>query len=225
MNNRGSRPVGNAHSFLFEVKRGQWYGWPDFIGGEAIELPRFRSLRDQAPPLKFLIANHAELGEPAVPEFQFPSHTGPTHFVVEPESGNLLITLFGDKRPLTGMPGPRAGRKVVRLDLQTGILSDYSTEEFQRPIHLAYAPDGGGLYVVDFGEYEIESGGRFIARPWHWASSSNGISADCQREIFCIRNYMMTTTPSSAPEKPSNWWDVSWGRSAFRGGYGQLDYQ
>src|SRR5947209_224772 len=33
---RGSRPVGNVPDMLFDARQGAWYGWPDFIYGEAL---------------------------------------------------------------------------------------------------------------------------------------------------------------------------------------------
>jgi glucose/arabinose dehydrogenase len=37
---RGSRPVGNAPDLLHEIRKGTWYGWPDFIGDEPITDPK-----------------------------------------------------------------------------------------------------------------------------------------------------------------------------------------
>src|ERR1043165_8192480 len=55
---RGSRPVGNVPDMLFEVRKGAWYGWPDFIGDVPITDPRFEPQRGALP--SFLIANHDE---------------------------------------------------------------------------------------------------------------------------------------------------------------------
>src|SRR5206468_2378047 len=47
---RGSRPIANCPDFLYEVREGGWYGWPDFFGGR--------------PAAPFLLANHEELPPP-----------------------------------------------------------------------------------------------------------------------------------------------------------------
>jgi hypothetical protein len=163
LNDRGLRPVGEAESSLFELKTGDWYGWPDFSGGEPVTAPRFHSRRPGAKAVDFLLCNHLQLGPPAEPLVRFPVHSGPTKFVLMPGAGDLLVTLFGDKRPLTGVPGPKAGRKLVRLDLGRGTMTDVAGPRFQRPIDLAYSPDRSMLYVVDFGDYEIDRQGGLIS--------------------------------------------------------------
>src|SRR5207248_334781 len=62
---RGSRPVGNAPDLLFEVRRGAWYGWPDFIGGDPITDARYRPVRGPAPA--FALANPHALPAPERP--------------------------------------------------------------------------------------------------------------------------------------------------------------
>ena len=50
---RGSRPIAKCPDFLYEVREGAWYGWPDFFGGR--------------PAAPFLLANHEELPPPESP--------------------------------------------------------------------------------------------------------------------------------------------------------------
>jgi glucose/arabinose dehydrogenase len=64
-NDRGSRPVGNAPSCLFEVTAGAWYGWPDFVGGMPVTDEMFCS--SSGVRRRFLLANHDELGPPQKP--------------------------------------------------------------------------------------------------------------------------------------------------------------
>ncbi|WP_244833142.1 PQQ-dependent sugar dehydrogenase [Clostridium sp. BJN0001] len=42
MNNEGYRPVNNDSDYIYIVKKGIWYGWPDFSGGNPIDSDRFR---------------------------------------------------------------------------------------------------------------------------------------------------------------------------------------
>ena len=182
MNDRGPRPVRETQSCLFALSPGRWYGWPDFVGAEPVTAPKFRSTRPGAAAPEFLLANHDELGEPVEPLLRFPPHSGPTHMVTEPE-GTLLISLFGDKRPVTGAPGRRSGRTIVRADLATGRLFDLDVPALRRPIALAWGP-GGDLLALDFGAYEIDRRGRVIperASGCLWRIPSAQVSSTLER--------------------------------------------
>ncbi len=160
---RGSRPVGNAPDLLFEIRRGAWYGWPDFIGGVPITDLRFQPQRGERPT--FLLANHDELPAPEKPLLQFPSHTAAVKFAVAPAgvsdwAGHLFVALFGDEVPMTAPSGPKVGRSVMRVDP-----SDWSQHPFVhggmlRPIDVRFSPAGDDLYVLDFGSFEmLDKGG------------------------------------------------------------------
>ena len=66
------------------------------------------------------------------------------------------MACFGDKRPLTGPPGPRAGRLLLRLDPADWSIHRVHHGPFQRPIDVVFHPRDGTLYVLDFGEYEAD---------------------------------------------------------------------
>lgn len=169
LNDRGSRPVGNAPECLYEVVAGRWYGWPDFAAGRPVTEPDYLPRRGQPPA--FLLANHEELGEPPRPLLTLPAHAAPTRFAVGSSGDELWMTLFGDKRPVTGPEGPRCGRQVVRVDLGTGTVTPLAGPQFARPIDVAYA--GGAIHILDFGEYEMLAGGGLRAKAgtgalWRW---------------------------------------------------------
>ena len=42
MKDVGLRPVKNDSDYIYEVKKGSWYGWPDYSGGDSITSPRFK---------------------------------------------------------------------------------------------------------------------------------------------------------------------------------------
>jgi len=54
MEERGSRPVANAADELVVVRRGLWYGWPDYSGGLPVSMPRFAPAGGAAPRLLIL---------------------------------------------------------------------------------------------------------------------------------------------------------------------------
>jgi len=154
---RGSRPLGSVPELVYEVKQGAWYGWPDFVGGEPITSPRFRPTEGPAPA--FLIANHDDLPTPERPLLEMPPHASATKFDVAPTSfgaysGQIFVALFGDERPMTAPPGPRAGRSVARIDPADWSVHEVAGEPLHRPIDVRFSPDGK-LHVLDFGIFEM----------------------------------------------------------------------
>ena len=157
---RGSRPVGNVPDMLFEVRKGAWYGWPDFIGDVPITDPRFQPQRGGAP--SFLIANHDELPPPEKALLNFPTHTAAVKFAVGP-AGDLFVALFGDEVPMTAPSGPKVGRSVVRVDTSDWTMLPFVQDELLRPIDVQL--NDGALYVLDFGSFEMLENGGVSAEP------------------------------------------------------------
>jgi glucose/arabinose dehydrogenase len=158
---RGSRPIGNAPDVLFEVVKDAWYGWPDYIGGVEITSSRFRA--ETGAQAKFLIANHSALPLPRAGLFSFAPHAAATKFISN--GGQLYVALFGDERPMTAPAGPRAGRSIVRLDMNDWSLHQIIGDPLQRPIDVGLGPRDSSLYALDFGHFEMASGGRLMAKP------------------------------------------------------------
>ena len=159
---RGSRPAGNVPDMLFEVRKGAWYGWPDFIGDVPITDPRFQPERE-APPT-FLLANHNELSPPEKPLLCFPPHTAAVKFDVVPDdaspwAGHLFVALFGDEVPMTAPSGPRVGRSVVRVDPSDWSLHPVVQDRLLRPIDVRFSPAETALYILDFGDFEMLDNG------------------------------------------------------------------
>jgi hypothetical protein len=164
---RGSRPIANAPEFLFEVKRGSWYGWPDFIGGEPVTDSKYCALGAASP--KFLLVNHDELPRPERPLAVFPTNSAATKFDVTPASSSfgqrhLIVALFGDEKPMTGTSSPRSGRALARVDLHDWSVKLFAQHCFARPIDVGFSPRTGELHVLDFGKFEMGREGRVIAR-------------------------------------------------------------
>jgi hypothetical protein len=112
----------------------------------------------------FLLADHDRLPAPERALLQFPPHTAAAKFDVAPSNwttyaGHLYIALFGDERPMTAPPGPRAGRCVSRIDPVTWTLEQILTDPLIRPIDVGFRPGDGALHVVDFGWFEMTSQG------------------------------------------------------------------
>lgn len=159
---RGSRPVGNVPDMLFEVRKGAWYGWPDFIGDTPITHPRYQP--EGGPSPTFVLANHNELPAPAKPLLCLPSHTSAAKFAVVPAdapiwAGHLFVALFGDEVPLTAPSGPRVGRSVVRVDPSDWSLHPFVQEGLSRPIDVRFHAAENALYILDFGNFEMRANG------------------------------------------------------------------
>lgn len=158
---RGVRPIWNCPDFLYEIKAGAWYGWPDYLGGLPINAPRYRSPEGLAQP--FVLQNHAELPPPEQPLMAFEVNACAVKMVRIPASrrhaGDLIVAQFGDERPMTGPVGPRVGRNLVRVEVppnsQNWRLQPLPAFPCHRPLDLAFSPDAEFLYVVDFGEFEF----------------------------------------------------------------------
>ncbi|HSR67185.1 MAG TPA: sugar dehydrogenase [Acidobacteriota bacterium] len=164
---RGSRPIGSAPDLLFRVRAGDWYGWPDFIGGEPVTDPKYRPRK--GPQLQFVLSNHHELPAPQPALLRFPPHCGALKFDQIPEGGSrwpghLLVALFGDEVPMTAPEGPRAGRCLARVDPTDWSLHRLPALPLHRPIEVRFAPGEPCPYVLDFGFFEMEAGAALNAR-------------------------------------------------------------
>ena len=159
-------PVWNCPDFLYEIKAGVWYGWPDFLGGLPINAPRYRSPDGVAQP--FLLQNHAELPVPEKPFLAFEVNACATKMTCIPPScqhaGDLIVAQFGDERPMTGPSVRKVGRNLVRVDIRDWSLHALPPLPFRRPLDVAFSPDAAFLYVVDFGEFEFTSKKEVTAR-------------------------------------------------------------
>jgi glucose/arabinose dehydrogenase len=151
---RGSRPVGNIPELLYEVRKGCWYGWPDFVGGVPICDPRFAPENGEAP--RFILANHDELPEPERPLAAFTAHVAATKLDEAPD-GRIVIAMFGDEVPMTAPSGPRVGRNLAVVDPVSWAATFISTPALHRPLDVKFGPDGR-LYVLDFGHFEPARG-------------------------------------------------------------------
>jgi len=162
---RGSRAVWGTADVLWEVRRGAWYGWPDYSAGEPLTKEDFKP--PGKPPLQFLLANQKA---PPAPVAKLGVHSSANSLDFSRSSsfghtGEAFIALFGDQAPKTGKVTNPVGFKVVRVDVETGAVEDFAVNSgrkqgpasliggggLERPLAARFSPDGSALYVVDFG--------------------------------------------------------------------------
>jgi glucose/arabinose dehydrogenase len=168
---RGRRQIIGDPEDLYEVKKGEWYGWPDFAAGVRLDDPRWKG-RGREP----VIANHPN-SNPPKPFATFADHSGVNglDFCRDPAfgfEGDCFVALFGDLFPITARPAAPRGFKVVRVDMRTRKVFDFAVNRIagpaimlphsgmDRPSHCQFGPDGA-LYIVDWGEIKLapEAGG------------------------------------------------------------------
>jgi glucose/arabinose dehydrogenase len=148
------------------VQPGLWYGWPDFSGGEPISTERFKPPGKARP--KFLLAKHPNA--PPKPVAKFGVHASANGFDFSSHEsfghvGQAFVALLGDEAPAVGKTLHPIGFKVVRADVQSGVVHDFAVNRgpkdgpaskvggggLERPIAVRFDRSGEALYVVDFG--------------------------------------------------------------------------
>ena len=168
---RGSRPVFGTGDLLWRVTPGAWYGWPDFHGRRPLtDADFFQPPGEPAPGL--VLAEHP--GAPPAPTAVLGVHSSSNGMDIssgEPfgYAGEAFIAQFGDMAPGVGKVLAPVGFKVVRVDLETGVVRDFATNfaeadgpasyignrGLERPVAVRFDPTGAALYVVDFGVMTI----------------------------------------------------------------------
>lgn len=166
--NRGSRPIANAPDEFVHIRKGIWYGFPDFSAGKPITSPEFKPEGMEQPT--FLFERHPM--KPPKPFATFAPHSATMGFSFNYNRsfgpyGDAYISEFGSNAPITtgGRPMPRVGHRVSRIDMNTGRVYNFATNRaglpasmsgeggFERPIDAVFGPDGS-LYIADFGVFD-----------------------------------------------------------------------
>jgi glucose/arabinose dehydrogenase len=164
--NRGSRPIEYAPDCLWPVRRGVWYGWPDYCAGIPLTDPRF--IPEGKPPLQFLLAKHPN--KPPKPAAVFDPHSGSHGLDFSRSSsfghvGDAFVAQFGDVTPPTGVVKSPPGFKIVRVNPGSGKVTTFASNRaaapgpaskvggggLERPLDVQFDRTGSAMYVADFG--------------------------------------------------------------------------
>ncbi|HEX7021727.1 MAG TPA: hypothetical protein VF171_02645 [Trueperaceae bacterium] len=163
---RGSRPVFGTGDDLWRVTPGTWYGWPDYHAGRPLtDAGAFQPPGQHAPG--FLLAEHPDTPPTPVALLGVHSSSNGLDFSTSPAFGHVgqaFIAQFGDMSPGVGKVLEPVGFKVVRVNPDTGVITDFAVNKdprgpasyvgsggLERPIATVFSPDGKALYIVDFG--------------------------------------------------------------------------
>lgn len=169
MDERGARYVVDDPDDFYEIKEGEWYGWPDFASGIRLDDPYWGEGGHGREPVLAEFPNP----NPPKPLVSFQTHVAANGFDFsnDPEfgfEGDAFVACFGDLAPITTITKAvtPAGFKVVRVDMKTRQVFDFAVNKmtgpasklphdgFERPSHCQFGPDGA-LYIVDFGIIHI----------------------------------------------------------------------
>lgn len=96
MEDRGLRPVSGDNDYIYEVKNGEWYGWPDYSGADPINSPKFKG--EKGKSVTFILAK-APASNPPAPLYQYKYLSSVGAVAVDREGlfGEKNSTLFYDK--------------------------------------------------------------------------------------------------------------------------------
>lgn len=168
---RGSRPVFGTGDVLWKVEPGTWYGWPDFNGSRPLtDADQYEAPGEPAPGA--LLARPPNTPPQPTAFLGVHSSSNGMDFSRNPRfgfAGQAFIAQFGDMAPGVGKVLAPVGYKVVRVDVDSGVVYDFAVNRdpsgpaskvggggLERPIAARFSPDGSALYVVDFGVMTID---------------------------------------------------------------------
>jgi glucose/arabinose dehydrogenase len=162
---RGSRPIANAPDEFHLVLPDTWYGWPDYVGGEPVTLPKYKPEGGVQP--EFLLNSHPNL--PPKPFAIFPNQSyifGFDFNYIENfgNIGDVYIAEFGSGGRIAGETTPYSGmgHRISHINMNTGLVTTFAINKsgfpssitgeggFGRPIQVVFGPDNA-MYVLDMG--------------------------------------------------------------------------
>lgn len=171
---RGSRKVWGTGDVLWEVRTGMWYGWPDFSAGK-----KMWSDEEFAGPNKELrpvLKNYPNT--PPQPSAIFGVHSSSNGIDFSNSDafgfkGQAFVAQFGDMSPKVGKILSPVGFKIVRVDVNTGVIRDFAVNKgkrngpatylkkggLERPVSVKFHPSENALYLVDFGIMKVTEQG------------------------------------------------------------------
>ncbi|GHA69281.1 PQQ-dependent sugar dehydrogenase [Pontibacter akesuensis] len=171
---RGSRPIWGTADYLWKVQPDTWYGWPDFAGGLAMNGDRFEAPDKKAPQV--LLAQHPN--QPPKPTADLGVHSSSNGLDFSRSNafgyqGEVFVAQFGDMAPEVGKVLAPVGYKVVRVNVENGVVTDFAANKgkkvapasklktggLERPVSVKFSPDGQSMYIVDFGVVKMTEKG------------------------------------------------------------------
>jgi glucose/arabinose dehydrogenase len=152
---------------LWEIKPDTWYGYPDYSAGDPMA-----GKKDYRPPHKKPLDAVLQKAPGIIPKpvailgvhassngFDFSTSSSFGHV------GQAFIAEFGDMAPKVGKVLQPVGYRVIRVNVQNGMIEDFAVNKgdkngpaswlgkggLERPVAVRFDPSGKDMYVVDFG--------------------------------------------------------------------------
>lgn len=118
---RGVRASTNSPDWIVKLKKGAWYGWPDYAGTIPLTDKRFASERgvNRNPIIK-------DPPKVTAPLASLPTHYSPMKIAYAPEefsTKGIFVAIFGDGQPLTQDLKQQVPSGVLVVDPSTGIMT------------------------------------------------------------------------------------------------------
>ena len=115
MEDRGLRPIQYDYDYLFEIKKNQWYGWPDYSGGDPINSPRFNRIKDD-----FIIQKQPTVNPPApIYQNKYLSSLGTLVVDKKNDFGNQDSIFFYDQKPNSISELTKEGNSQKKIGLNS----------------------------------------------------------------------------------------------------------
>lgn len=209
MEERGSRPIAGAPDNLWEIRPGEYYGWPDYASGIPVTEARFRLPGHPQP--RPLLANAPAVK--ASPLTVFPARAGIGRLGFSTAEGfgfvgEAFVALTGEwsAAAYPGEDVAPSGYRVVRVDMRSGAVTDFLVNKqaapssaannsggLERPFDVAFDPTGEVLYVVDLGEVQLNR---------EYGIEAFGGTGVVWR-ITRIRPMLLVSTPTAQSARPT----------------------
>jgi glucose/arabinose dehydrogenase len=171
---RGSRPVWGTGDVLWKIEEGKWYGWPDYVEGQPVWKHHFK-VPGKGKPDAVLATYPNQALRPAAIMGVHSSSNGiefsrSASFGYE---GEAFVAQFGDMAPEVGKVLSPVGYKIVKINIDTGVIDDFAVNKgkkngpaswlkkggLERPMDVAFDPAGTAMYVADFGIMQVSKKG------------------------------------------------------------------
>jgi glucose/arabinose dehydrogenase len=151
MENRGSRPVVNSPAELHIIRRGMWYGWPDYTGGLPVSMPRF--VPGDREYTRLLISDPPMLPPP--PLYLFSPGTAVQSLDINYGRGFKYGSLYFAESGSSEIEDKKTGGCISAYDISNRAYSVFARNKdgaqdrgFGQLSDLVFGPDGA-LYVAD----------------------------------------------------------------------------
>lgn len=146
MEDRGARPIKGDTDYIYEIKKGVWYGWPDYSGGDPVTSPKFKTTKGM--PLQFILENHPTTNPPA-PLYQHNTVGTIKSLAIDINSilGQKNCIYFYDKinNVIYGFSGAGSIKEEVKFSESTLV----SSIKFEEKALSVLDGKGGCLYTIE----------------------------------------------------------------------------